>query len=157
MQDSTLLGHCNTCNSHGPVVIYVAKLFPTPDCSSFDAFGRVFSGSVKAGDKVRVLGQSYTPDDEEDSAVAQVSKVWVFMGRYRIPVTKGMAGVDPSCLQTLPTLFDRDFSGWAASAAMIDTCLVFPWAGSVISNWPYKMYVVICRVTCTAGGHRRYH
>lgn len=88
------MGHCNTCNSHGPVVIYIAKLFPKPDCSSFDAFGRVFSGSVKAGDKVRVLGQAYTPDDEEDSAVAQVSKVWVFMGRYRIPVTKGMAGTE---------------------------------------------------------------
>lgn len=87
------MGHCNTCNSHGPVVMYVAKLFPKPDCSSFDAFARVFSGSVKAGDNVRVLGQSYTPDDEEDSAVAQVSKVWVFMGRYRIPVTKAMAGV----------------------------------------------------------------
>ena len=93
MQDSILMGHCNACNSHGPVVIYVAKLFPKPDCSSFDAFGRVFSGSIKSGDKVRVLGQSYTPDDEEDSAVAQVSQVWVFMGRYRIPVSKGMAGV----------------------------------------------------------------
>lgn len=92
MQDSILMGHCSMCNSHGPLVIYIVKLFPKPDCSSFDAFGRVFSGSVKAGDKVRVLGQSYTPDDEEDSAVAQVSKVWVFMGRYRIPVTKAMAG-----------------------------------------------------------------
>lgn len=104
LQDSTLMGHCNTCNSHGPVVVYIAKLFPKPDCSSFDVFGRVFSGSVKAGDKVRVLGQSYSPEDEEDSAVAQVSKVCVFMGRYRIPVTKCMAGgelLPPTCLLTI--------------------------------------------------------
>jgi 116 kDa U5 small nuclear ribonucleoprotein component len=75
-------------------MVYISKLFPKPDCSSFDAFGRVFSGTVKPGDKVRVLGESYTPEDEEDSAIAQISDVWIFMGRYRIPVTKAPAGPD---------------------------------------------------------------
>jgi len=57
-----------------------------------DAFGRILSGTVKPGDKVRVLGEAYTPEDEEDSAVAEVSNVWVYQARYRIPLTKGVAG-----------------------------------------------------------------
>ena len=86
------MGHCSTCNAQGPVMVYVSKLFPKPDASAFDAFGRVFSGTVKPGDRVRVLGEAYSPEDEEDSAVAQVKDVWVFMGRYRIPVTSAPAG-----------------------------------------------------------------
>ena len=62
-----------------------------------DAFGRILSGTVKPGDKVRVLGEAYTPEDEEDSAVAEVSNVWVYQARYRIPLTKALAGEpDPS-------------------------------------------------------------
>ena len=57
-----------------------------------DAFGRILSGTVKPGDKVRVLGEAYTPEDEEDSAVAEVSNVWVYQARYRIPLTKALAG-----------------------------------------------------------------
>ena len=53
------------------------------DCSSFDAFGRIISGTLRPGDRVRVLGEAYTPDDEEDSAVAEVSNVWVYQARYR--------------------------------------------------------------------------
>lgn len=43
----------DTCNPRGPVVIHVAKLFPNRDVSDFDAFGRVFSGTVQPGTKVR--------------------------------------------------------------------------------------------------------
>ena len=40
-----------------------------------------------------MLGEAYTPEDEEDSAVAEVSNVWVYQARYRIPLTKALAGV----------------------------------------------------------------
>ncbi|PRW60836.1 116 kDa U5 small nuclear ribonucleo component-like isoform A [Chlorella sorokiniana] len=91
-QDSQLVEHMRACNPRGPLVIYVCKLFPKADCSRFDAFGRVMSGSVKPGDKVRVLGEAYTPDDEEDSAAAQVSAVWAYQARYRVPLSKAVAG-----------------------------------------------------------------
>ena len=42
--------------------------------------------------QVRVLGESYTPEDEEDSCVAEVSAVWVYQARYRVPVSKAVAG-----------------------------------------------------------------
>ncbi|KAI7837170.1 hypothetical protein COHA_008964 [Chlorella ohadii] len=134
-QDSQLVEHMRACNPRGPLVIYVCKLFPKADCSRFDAFGRIMSGTVKAGDKVRVLGEAYTPDDEEDSAAATVgctgyirgvfeaivysllctglpllpeasptslvscgrvwnpvSAVWAYQARYRVPLSKAVAG-----------------------------------------------------------------
>ena len=42
----------------------ISKLFPKTDCSAFDAFGRVMAGTLKKGQSVRVLGESYSPDDE---------------------------------------------------------------------------------------------
>lgn len=45
--------HMKACNPRGPLVVYVCKLFPKADCSKFDAFGRVMSGTVKPGDKAR--------------------------------------------------------------------------------------------------------
>lgn len=45
----------NDCNPRGPLVIHITKLFPKQDCSRFDAFGRILSGSVRPGDKVRTM------------------------------------------------------------------------------------------------------
>ena len=91
-QTGRLVSSMHDCNAKGPLVIHVSKLFPTNDCSAFDAFGRILSGTIRPGERVKVLGEAYTPDDEEDSAVATVSSVWVFQGRYRIPVSLGKAG-----------------------------------------------------------------
>ena len=51
-QDSQLVEHMRACTPRGPLVIYICKLFPKNDCSRFDAFGRILSGTVKPGDKV---------------------------------------------------------------------------------------------------------
>lgn len=39
-----------------------------------------------------MLGEGFTPEDEEDSAAAEVSKVWAFQARYRVPLAKATAG-----------------------------------------------------------------
>ena len=80
------------CDRNGPLVVHIAKLFPRQDCSQFDAFGRIFSGTIRPGDKVRVLGESYTPEDEEDSVEATVGQIWVYQSRYRVSFTKFSAG-----------------------------------------------------------------
>jgi hypothetical protein len=46
----------------------------------------------RADRRPRPRPQGYTPEDEEDSAVATVSAVWVYQARYRIPLTKAPAG-----------------------------------------------------------------
>ena len=95
------------CNPAGPLMVNIVKLFPTPDGSAFLAFGRVFSGTIRAGDTVRVLGESYTTADEEDLAVRSVATISVSQARYRVDVTRAVAGnwvllegVDESIVKT---------------------------------------------------------
>ena len=57
-QDGELAEHMAACNARGPLVAHVAKLIPKADCSGFDALARVFSGTVKPGDRVRALGEA---------------------------------------------------------------------------------------------------
>ena len=91
-QEGKLVQNMYDCNPRGPLVINICKMYPSRDCSSFDAFGRVVSGTIRPGDKIKVLGESYTPDDDEDSAIVTAGKIWVFQGRYRIPITLAKAG-----------------------------------------------------------------
>ena len=42
--------------------------------------------------QVRVLGEGYSPDDEEDAAVKTVTALWLPGGRYRMPVSSAPAG-----------------------------------------------------------------
>ncbi len=42
-----------------------------------------------------MLGEGFTPEDEEDSAAAEVSKVWAYQARYRVPLAKATAGDAP--------------------------------------------------------------
>jgi U5 small nuclear ribonucleoprotein component len=60
------------CSADGPTVVHVTKLFHTSDAQSFRAFGRVMSGTVEVGQRVKVLGEGYSLEDEEDMAMATV-------------------------------------------------------------------------------------
>ncbi|CAI5951447.1 unnamed protein product [Closterium sp. NIES-64] len=76
----------------GPLMVHVTKLYPKPDCSAFDALGRVMCGTLRTGQTVRVLGEAYSPDDEEDMAVKVVTKLWLYQARYRVPISSAPAG-----------------------------------------------------------------
>lgn len=54
------------CDPNGPLMLYVSKMVPTSDKGRFFAFGRVFSGTVSTGQKVRIMGPNYTPGKKED-------------------------------------------------------------------------------------------
>jgi len=97
----------NNCDASAPLMIQIVKLYSSSDATKFDAFGRVFSGTIKSGQLVKVLGEGYSPDDEEDMVTATVDDVWIFESRYRIPtsaITAGnwvlLAGVDASIVKT---------------------------------------------------------
>ena len=47
------------CDKNGPLMIFISKLIPTKDKGRFYAFGRIFSGTVKTGHKVRIMGHEY--------------------------------------------------------------------------------------------------
>ncbi|MCL7025504.1 hypothetical protein MKW94_003205 [Papaver nudicaule] len=106
-RDSSVFDSMESCDPSGPLMVNVTKLYPKPDCSAFDVLGRVYSGEIRTGQTVRVLGEGYSPDDEEDMTVKEVTKLWVYQARYRIPVSKAPAGswvliegVDASIMKT---------------------------------------------------------
>ena len=89
------------CDPMGPLMIQIVKLYNATDVTKFEAFGRVLSGTLKLGQRVRVLGEGYTPDDEEDMVETVVESCAVFESRYQInmqSVTPGawvlLGGVD---------------------------------------------------------------
>jgi U5 small nuclear ribonucleoprotein component len=95
------------CDQDGPLVVHVTKLFNATDAKSFYALGRVLSGVAKPLQQVRVLGEGYTLEDEEDMVVATVTDTWIAESRYNIP-TSGvpagnwvlLGGVDNSIVKT---------------------------------------------------------
>lgn len=80
------------CDQKGPLMIHTCKMYSTEDGVSFRVFGRVMSGTVHAGDVVKVLGENYTLDDEEDSRVLTMGRLWISEARYTVEVNRVPAG-----------------------------------------------------------------
>ena len=94
------------CDPEGPVMMFVSKMVPTSDNGRFYAFGRVFSGKIKSGDKVRILGPDYVPGKQRDLHVKMVQRVVVMMGKKTEDVTDvpcgntcSLVGVDDAILK----------------------------------------------------------
>lgn len=64
------------CDPKAPLVMYISKMVPTTDKGRFYAFGRVFSGCVSTGLKVRIMGPNFTPGKKEDLYIKPIQR-WV--------------------------------------------------------------------------------
>lgn len=76
------------CSPDGPLVAHVVKLIHTPGADAntdsahrFLALTRIYSGSVRAGTRVRVLGEAFSLEDDEDAADATVAGVYAGLER----------------------------------------------------------------------------
>ncbi len=72
------------CDPDGPLMLYVSKMIPTSDKGRFFAFGRVFSGRVATGSKVRIMGPNYVPGEKKDLFVKAVQRTVLCMGRKQV-------------------------------------------------------------------------
>lgn len=100
MDDECAVGIKN-CDPNAPLMLYVSKMVPTSDKGRFFAFGRVFSGTVKAGLKVRIQGPNYIPGTKTDLFVKSIQRTVLMMGRTVEPIEDcpagniiGLVGVD---------------------------------------------------------------
>ncbi|KAF9072709.1 u5 small nuclear ribonucleoprotein component [Rhodocollybia butyracea] len=91
-QTSDLAASMQMCDPAGPVMVQVSKLYHTTDAQSFRAFGRVLSGTLKKGMEIKVLGEGFSPEDEEDMMKATVEDLWISQARYFIPTDEIPAG-----------------------------------------------------------------
>jgi len=69
------------CDPNGPLMLYISKMVPTSDKGRFYAFGRVFSGTVRTGQKVRIMGPNYIPGKKEDLVIKPIQRTVLMMGR----------------------------------------------------------------------------
>merc|ERR1711977_668213 len=89
------------CDPNGPLMLYISKMVPTSDKGRFYAFGRVFSGTVRTGQKVRIMGPNYIPGKKEDLAIKAIQRTVLMMGRTVEPIedcpcgnTIALVGID---------------------------------------------------------------
>jgi len=80
------------CNPEGPLLCQVTKMYPSQDATVFHALTRVYSGTLYSGQEVKVLGESFTLEDEEDSRVHTVSRLWIHNSRYQVEINQASAG-----------------------------------------------------------------
>jgi U5 small nuclear ribonucleoprotein component len=73
-------------------MIQIVKLYNAENVSTFDAFGRILSGTLRADQSVRVLGETYTPDDDEDMSVQTIKGMAIYESRYKVKVNRIPAG-----------------------------------------------------------------
>ena len=91
-QSGRLYDSMVACDPDGPLVVQVTKLYQTIDALDFRAFGRVLSGTVRPGTEVKVLGEGYSQDDEEDMVVTGIDNVWINETRYVVETEGVPAG-----------------------------------------------------------------
>lgn len=92
-QTSELAASMKALTVDGPTVVHITKLYHTTDAQSFRAFGRVMSGTVRKGMEVKVLGEGYSPEDEEDMVKAVIEDVWIAESRY-VGFSAAMSGIN---------------------------------------------------------------
>jgi len=101
------------CDPEGGLMMYVSKMVPTSDKGRFYAFGRVFSGTIRTGQRVRIQGPHYKPGGREDLALKNVQRTVLMMGRTveqipNVPCgnTVALVGIDQYILKsgTLTTI-----------------------------------------------------
>ena len=95
------------CDKNGPLMMYVSKMVPTSDKGRFYAFGRVFSGTISMGQKVRIMGPGYEPGKKGDLYIKTIQRTVLMMGRKTEAVdnvpcgnTVALVGVDQFLTKT---------------------------------------------------------
>uniref|UniRef100_A0A673AHM9 Elongation factor 2 n=1 Tax=Sphaeramia orbicularis TaxID=375764 RepID=A0A673AHM9_9TELE len=104
--DEAAMGIKN-CDPKAPLMMYISKMVPTSDKGRFYAFGRVFSGIVGTGMKVRIMGPNFTPGKKDDLYIKPIQRTILMMGRYIEPIEDvpcgnivGLVGVDQFLVKT---------------------------------------------------------
>merc|ERR1719499_781765 len=104
-----------SCEKEKGLMMYVSKMIPTSDKGRFYAFGRVFSGTIATGQKVRIQGPGYKPGAKENLNVKSIQRTVLMMGRTTEQIadvpcgnTVALVGVDAFILKsgTLSTFED---------------------------------------------------
>jgi len=79
--DDAAANAIRACDPAGGLMMYVSKMVPTSDKGRFYAFGRVYSGTIATGQKVKIQGPHYKPGSKEDLNTKNIQRTVLMMGR----------------------------------------------------------------------------
>lgn len=90
------------CDKNGPLMVFISKMVPANNKGRFYAFGRVFSGTVSTGQRVRIMGPNFQVGSNKDLHVTNITRTVVMMGHDKaesmpdVPCgcTVALAGID---------------------------------------------------------------
>jgi elongation factor 2 len=95
------------CDSKAAMSMYISKMVPTNEKGRFIAFGRVFSGTVKTGQEVRIMGPDFVHGKKKDLFIKKVQRTLLMMGRYVEQISDcpagnvcGLVGIDQYLLKS---------------------------------------------------------
>lgn len=71
------------CDPDGPLVMYISKMLPCIHSGRFLAFGRVFSGTARVGEKVTILGPNFIPGSKIDLFESSITGCELVLGRKK--------------------------------------------------------------------------
>jgi elongation factor 2 len=106
-QEDHIAASMRACDPTGPLMIYISKMVPSTDKGRFYAFGRVFSGTVASGQKVRIMGANYKMGKKDDLFEKTITRTVLMMGRNvesipDVPCgnTVALSGIDQYLVKT---------------------------------------------------------
>ena len=106
-QEDAIAASMRACDPKGPLMIYISKMVPSTDKGRFYAFGRVFSGTVASGQRVRIMGANFKVGKKEDLYEKNITRTVLMMGRTvesipDVPCgnTVALSGVDQYLIKT---------------------------------------------------------
>jgi elongation factor 2 len=106
-QDDVCAIAMRSCDPKGPLMIYISKMVPSNDKGRFYAFGRIFSGTVSTGQKVRIMGANYRPGSKTDIYEKNITRTVLMKGKiaesiYDVPCGNivALAGLDQYLVKT---------------------------------------------------------
>ncbi|KAM0839745.1 hypothetical protein ACQ4PT_060110 [Festuca glaucescens] len=107
------------CDPEGPLMLYVSKMIPTSDAGRFFAFGRIFSGRIATGQKVRIMGPSYVPGEKNNFHEKHVLRTVVWMGKNQhgiddVPcgTTVGLIGFSECITKSATVTDEMEVEAW---------------------------------------------
>lgn len=99
--------YIRNCDPKGPLMMFVSKMVPSSDPGRFYAFGRVFSGTVKCNQSVRIYGPDFKWGSKFDLYEnKKVQRTMLMVGRSNEPISDcpcgnviGLVGIDQYLLK----------------------------------------------------------
>jgi len=106
-QEDAIATSMRACDPKGPLMIYISKMIPAADKGRFYAFGRVFSGTVSSGQRVRIMAANYKVGKKDDLYEENIARTVLMMGRTvesipDVPCgnTVALSGIDQYLIKT---------------------------------------------------------